>query len=144
MAKIPQETRNSDELRRLGITISIILALVGWMFLLNDIPGAFIFSISAVILLAVALIKPSRLGKVYTVWVYFADMLGFVMPKVILVILFYLVLTPVGFTQRILGRGFFPRGKRSESTDGQSQTTDSYWVERKNETVDTNRMEKQY
>jgi hypothetical protein len=46
----------------------------------------------------------------HKLWMTLALLMGFVMSGVILTILFYLVLTPIGLVARIVGKKFMPLG----------------------------------
>ncbi len=61
---IQKNTYETGVLRKPGITVATVLALMGWLFLLKDQPVAFLFSLSAVILVSISLIKPSLLLNV--------------------------------------------------------------------------------
>ena len=75
---------------------------------------------------------------------FLVKVLEIVMPRVILTILFYLVFTPIGFAARILGKDFLSIRTNHKSAGYRNQSPDSYWVARKNDSLDTCRMEKQY
>lgn len=66
---------------------------------------------------------PNFLQPVFKVWMAFAELLGWIMTHVILIALFYVILTPIALVARILCRKKFLdiRFKNSEK---------SYWRER--------------
>ena len=79
---------------------------------------------AGLMLLLGGLLTPRLLEGVYTVWMGIAFGLGWVVSRAILVLLFYLVITPIGMLARLLGKKFiditFP------------QAGESYWISRQN------------
>jgi len=63
-------------------------------------------------------------------------LLGFVMTRVILSILFYIVITPVGFVARLLGKDFL-----DEKID---KSKESYWNYREQKEYDKTSTEQQF
>ena len=61
-----------------------------------------------------ALVAPGALSSVYRVWMRFAEALGWINTRVLLVIIFYLVVTPIGLVMRIFGRSPLPGGYWTE------------------------------
>ncbi len=71
--------------------------------------------IAAAILAAMALIFPASLRPVYTVWMRFADALGWVNTRIILSVIFFLLFFPVGMIMRLFNDPM--RRKLDESAD---------------------------
>lgn len=59
---------------------------------------------AGLVLLLTARYLPAALRPVFRIWMLLAVLLGFVMTRVILFIVFAVVVTPTGFIMRILGR----------------------------------------
>jgi hypothetical protein len=55
-------------------------------------------------LVVVALIRPLVLRPLYRVWMAVGQAMGWVNTRVVLTLLFYGVLVPIGWTARVLGR----------------------------------------
>jgi hypothetical protein len=83
----------------------------------------FFLSIGAILFLA-GLLFPTILRPLNKAWMTLAILLGWVMTRVILVFLFYLVITPIGLIARIFGKHFLDL-KIDKSRI-------SYWEKRKN------------
>ncbi len=79
---IQKNTYDTGVLRKPGVTVSIVLALMGWLFLLKDQPSAFLFSLSAVVLVSISLIKPSLLVDVKKGLNLIWDILGALIVKI--------------------------------------------------------------
>jgi hypothetical protein len=97
---------DKSDWRKFGITMSIILILIG-LFLLwkRNIYFEYFFIIAAAFLIP-GLILPSALKPVYKVWMSLAAVMGFIMTKVIMIFIFYLIVTPVGLIASMTGKQF--------------------------------------
>ena len=62
--------------------------------------------IIALMFIGLGLVVPVMLKPLYFVWMTFAAILGWVMTRVILSIVFYLIITPIGLVTRIIGEDF--------------------------------------
>ena len=124
------------ELRKFGLTVGIALGIFGGLFLwrgkeyydiLFYIGGSFI-------LLGLAI--PIVLKPIQKVWMTLAIILGWVMTRVILSILFYVVVTPIGLISRLFGKEFLDL-----KFDKDAQ---SYWVPKQSPRTDKSDYEKQF
>lgn len=88
--------------------------LFGWTFL---IIGGFLF--------LSGLIIPAVLKRVYLIWMTGALILGWIMSRVIITILFFLILTPIALIAKVFGKKFLDLDFRDGKT--------SYWVIREAE-----------
>jgi hypothetical protein len=78
------------------------------------------FAILAGFFLLSGLLLPRILSPLERVWMAFAHVLGVVMTYILLTITFFVVITPVGFFIRLIGKDLLER-----KFDSQKQ---SYWV----------------
>ncbi len=125
-----------EELRKFGITVGVFFGLVGGFLLWRGSGHYPVFFILSLILLVPAFLKPSLLKPVQKVWMGLALMIGWVMTRVILSILFYLVLTPISLLAKIFGRNFLDlKGK---------ETKESYWIPRPETPYNKARYENQF
>ena len=125
-----------EDLRSFGVIIGIILLLVaGFLFYrekesfqtLLYIAGAFI---------GFGLIIPIILKPIYIVWMTFAVVLGWFMTRVILSLLFYVIITPIGLVLRIFGKDFLELKKQA--------IQGSYWNQRDSNIEQNQNYEKQF
>ena len=88
------------------ILIGIILFLVSAFlyFYSKDYYQTLFFIASG--FFGLGLIIPISLKPAYLVWMSFAVILGWIMTRVILSSLFYLIITPIGIITRLLGEDF--------------------------------------
>lgn len=93
------------ELRKFGITTGIIVALLFGLLL----PWLFSFHFPlwpwylAGGLIGLGLVFPISLGPVYRIWMKFGHVLGWINTRIILGILFYIVVLPMGLLMRLFG-----------------------------------------
>ena len=107
---ITEEIKNTKaakpELRRFGLTIGTVLVLLGGLFLWREKKYyEYIFLLAGVFFLA-ALIRPIWLRSIHKIWMSLAILLSWIMTHLILTILFYLIVTPLGLTGRLCRRRF--------------------------------------
>ena len=79
-------------------------------------------SIPGIALLAAALLRPSLLAPLYRVWFQFGLLLHRIISPVVLGIMFFIVITPIGILMRTFGKDPLHLRHRSEVT--------SYWIPR--------------
>lgn len=97
---------DKSDWKKFGITMSIILAIIGF-FLLWKKNNYFEYSFYlAAAFFIPGLILPSALKPVYKVWMALSVVMGFIMTRVIMIIIFYLIVTPLGLIARITGKNF--------------------------------------
>lgn len=108
---------SSLKLRQFGLFVGGILAVVGLFMYSGDASSVWLFIGGALFVLGV--VAPSVLRYPYYVWMALAAVLGLIVAPVILSILFYFVLTPIGLLQRLFGTD--PLARRYEPDAA------SYW-----------------
>jgi len=125
-----------SDLRKFGIMMGIILSLLGGLFLWREKGYYLYFFIIAASFVIPGLAVPIVLKPVHKVWMTISIILGCMMTRVILSILFYLVVTPTGWLARLFGERFL-----DETID---PTAHSYWIRKKKSRVSKSDYEKQF
>lgn len=113
------------ELQKFVVTIAIALSLLGALAAWRGQGYALWLFVFTAVFLSVGLVALKTLDPVYVGWMAMAKMMGYVMTRVILTVLFYLVVTPVSIAARLSGKRFLDLEFDKDA--------DSYWIERKNE-----------
>lgn len=93
------------ELRDFGLTIGVILILLGSLVMWRgkrEIAPYLLGAGSLLVILGMAL--PVTLKPFQKVWMGFSLVIGFFVSRIILFILFYAVLTPLGLLARLAGK----------------------------------------
>ena len=94
-------------LRKFGLLVGGIFFLFGfWIYYSSQSFVGIIFLFIGILLFAFGLLFPNALSSAYKVWMGLAFALGWIMSRVLLIVLFYFVLTPVGFISKIVGKKF--------------------------------------
>jgi hypothetical protein len=99
-----KETKKN--LRKFGLTVGIVLAAIGTLLFYFEKSSAIYFTIIGGLLILLGILLPQLLKPINKVWMGLAIVLGFIMTRVILTTLFYLVITPIGFLAKIFGKRF--------------------------------------
>jgi hypothetical protein len=107
---LKEEFKNIKEakkdLRHFGLTVGGVLLIIGAVLYYIEKSSAFYFIIIGGVLFLFAIIYPKILKPLNKVWMGLAIVLGFLMSRIILTILFFLVLTPIGFLAKLFGKKF--------------------------------------
>ena len=105
-----EEFRNIKEtkkdLRKFGITVGGVLILIAALLFYFDKFSAPYFGVIGAILFLTGIVIPQVLKPLNKIWMGLAIVLGFFMSRLILTILFYLILTPIAFIAKIVGKKF--------------------------------------
>ena len=83
----------------------ILLVIAGFLFWKEKESFQIILAIGITLFIA-GIVKPNILKPVYWMWMVFATILGWVMTRVILSLLFFLMFTPIGLISRLFGKQF--------------------------------------
>lgn len=125
MAVIEMNWRPSHRDLRVFALVQLIAAGVGaWLLHKHwgwDVPAIAVMVI-AVTLLGVGMAQPERLQSLFVIWMLAAFPLGWVMSHLMLAIVYYGVVTPIGLMLRLAGRDSLQQRSRSDAT--------TFWIER--------------
>ena len=125
-----------SDIRNFGITLGIILLLISGFLFWKEKESYQIFSGIGITLSLIAISIPSVLKPVYWMWMIFGIILGWFMTRVILSLLFYIIITPIGLTLRLFEKQFLElRWDKSK---------ESYWNIRTNEHLKKENYQKQF
>lgn len=114
------KTSNKD-IKSFGITIGIILFIISAVLFYYDKSSYQIIAYVGCGLISFGLIIPILLKPIYILWMIFAVILGWVMTRVVLSAVFYIIITPIGIVTRLLGEDFLSL---------KNNKADSYWNSR--------------
>ena len=113
-----------SDIRKFGITIGLFLIiLAGYLFWRGR--NAFeITLVSGIALCVLGFAIPVVLKPIYWIWMILAVILGWIMTRVILSLLFYVVITPIGLFSRLSGNRFLDlKWDKSKDTYWNYRTT---------------------
>ncbi len=117
------EKLNLDKktLRKFGVTMAIAFSVITLLILWKHRHSIVPTSIVSFTFLILAVAAPGILKWVYIVWMRFAFILGWINTRIILVAMFYLVLTPIGIVMKLFGVDLLQRKRDNRAT---------YWLKR--------------
>ena len=107
--------------RSFGIVFFSVFLLISIYPLLNDGNIRFWSLIIALIFLILAILNSKILTPLNKIWFKFGLFLSKVISPIIMIIIFFFVVTPIGFIMRILGKDILNLKKNNNK---------SYWIEK--------------
>ena len=114
---------SNKDLRKFGLTVGFALVIIAAVLFYFEKSSTVYFALIGTILILTAVIHPKTLRLLNKVWMSLAILLGFVMSRVILTFLFYLVLTPIGILAKLVGKKFLDLKY--------DKTAETYWENRR-------------
>ncbi len=123
------------DLRSFGYTIGIILLFISAILLYH---GNYLhknLAIIATIFIGMGVVAPVFLKPIYLIWMTFAVVLGWIMTKIILSVVFYIIITPISFITKLFGEDFLGLKKIKN---------DSHWNNRNSSDEVNQNYEKQF
>lgn len=124
------------ELRKFGITIGIFVSLIGCLPLLRGMQYSIYFFVISAFFLLFALILPNFLKIIYKFWMTLAILMGWLMTRIILSILFYVLMSPLNLLARLFGKKFLDLNI--------DQNVQSYWIPKKETRTEKTYYERQF
>lgn len=126
-------------LRSFGYAVGAVLvgiaAIVCWRSGWPPGPVAYGLAGAGGLLLFAGLVAPVALRPVYRAWMVLAFVLGYVMTRVVLTLVYYLLVTPIGLVRRALGK---------DPVRGPDRSVSTYWIARDDASSSPARLEKYY
>lgn len=126
----------SHPAQRFGFTMAAAFAVLGAIRFLWSGTIAWWLALLALAFLLAAWLVPSWLHPLEKGWMKFAEVLGFINSRILLSILFFLIVTPIGLMLRLLGKQPITLSRKRDEA--------SYWVPRRPEEFGPERLERQF
>lgn len=127
---------SKTELKKFGFTIGIVLLIVAAVMFFYSNEIFYYFAGGGVLLILLGWIAPVMLLPLQKGWMTLAVVLGFFMTRIILSILYYLIITPIGLTAKLFGKDFLDRKIEKEKK--------SYWHYRERKPYEKIETERQF
>ena len=127
---------SKKELKKFGVLLCIVFGIWGGIFLWRGKSYYSYFFITSVIFLSTGLVFPLLLWPIHKIWMSIALVWGWLIGKVILVVLFYGVFTPTGILLRLFGKRFLDL-----KFDKKAKT---YWIKKDDENASKASYELQF
>ncbi len=113
---------SNKDLKKFGLTVGIALIILAVLLYFAGKKSAVYFGAAGILLIIPALTAPVLLKPLNKAWMTFSIILGWVMTRVILIIFFYLVITPTGLLTRLFKKDFLDMKI--------DKTSKTYWKKR--------------
>ena len=114
--------KSDEAVKKTGLTVGVVLILIALLLWYLGKASFTYFSITGGLFVILAIVAIPVLRPFHMLWMMLALLMGFVMSRVILTLLYYLVLTPIGLLAKIVGKKFMPIGFDKNAT--------TYWEKR--------------
>jgi drug/metabolite transporter (DMT)-like permease len=124
------------ELRRFGIAFFALFGIFGALTISRRGELGLVLWVIALSMLFFGLVRPKLLRPAYKVWMAFSAILGFITSHLILMLLYYFLFTPIGFTMKVLHKNTLQRPMDANS--------DSYWIKKENKPASRDHYERMF
>lgn len=110
---------NREKLKQFAVTFAFVLFIIGAIALARE-KESHVWYYTASLLFALAgYIAPAFLKPLYGAWMRLALVLGWINSRLLLLIVFYLIITPIGLVLKVAGFDLLERAMQKDS--------DTYW-----------------
>ena len=90
--------------RSFGILFSILFALIAFWPIINGNPLRLWLIPVSVIFLVLGLLNSKLLNPLNVVWVKFGELLGRIIAPIVMAIIYFIIVTPIGLFMRLIGK----------------------------------------
>lgn len=113
---------SAKELKKFGLTVGSVFSVMGitarWVLMWNTELSFALLSIGVVLMIG-GFIAPNALHRTYRYWMSFAIVIGSVVSRILLCVIFFIFVTPIAFIAKVTGKKFSRPFKDQPS---------SYWI----------------
>lgn len=124
------------QLKEFGFALAVVLAVIALFPLVRKGHICYWALCSSLIILALRLIIPAWLSPLYSLFLKIAHIIGKINSAILLSIIYYLLITPIGLIMRLLKQVNFKKGF--------DKNAPSYWIDRDVNLNNPERMERQF
>ena len=127
---------DNKAIRDFGILIGFILLIIAGILFYKERESYELIILLGILFIGLGLGMPIILKPFYLVWMNFAVVLGWLMTRLILGLLFYIVVSPIGLISRLFGKEFLELKNILFNR--------SYWNYKGNDSISHQNYEKQF
>ena len=140
LAEIRSIDTSRKALRSFGLLVGgVLLAIAGivyWRAEWTAVTAVRILGGIGGLLVVLGLVAPTLLKPVHKAWMALAVILGYIMTRVLLTLVYFLAVTPIGLIMKALGKDLLNRKLDREA--------ESYWIRKSYPDRSAKRLEKYY
>jgi hypothetical protein len=122
--------------RKFGLALGVVLALIALIKVIERSSWSLVWDALAAVLIGCALLRPQLLSAPNRLWLKLGLLMHWIVNPIIMAILFYGTILPVGLLMRALGKD--PLRLRLD------KTATSYWLPRSDERSPSEAMRQQF
>ncbi len=126
---------SKKSIRDFAIVMGLIFLIIGIYLIFKESESYILLLCLSGLFIITGFLVPVLLKPLFFVWMIFAAILGWIMTRVILSVVFYLIMTPIGLITRLLGEDFLALKKMD---------INSYWNYRDKDIEAKQDYEKQF
>lgn len=127
---------SKQDLRKFGLTIGIAFIAISVLMVITRKNLSLYFGVLGFLIILLGATIPQILKPLNKIWMTISIILGWFMTRVILIILYYFALTPIGLLSKLLKKDFLDLKIQTEKQ--------SYWKKRNNKKFDPVDYERQF
>ena len=128
--------KDNKAIRDFGILIGFILLIIAGILFYKERESYELIILLGIASIGLGLVMPIILKPFYLVWMIFATILGWIMTRLILGLLFYIIVSPIGLISRLFGKRFLELKNSSINS--------SYWNYKNSHRISHKDLEKQF
>lgn len=129
--------RPSDkQLRSFAIVMAVAFGAAGLLIFFRGKPEFMLAWTAALLFIAAGMIRPQWLAWPYVIWMKIASVLAWINTRILLCVIFYAIMAPVGLAMRLFG--FDPLERRYD------KRAKTYWAAHKKRTFVRSDYERLY
>lgn len=133
--EIKNISSTSADLKKFGVTVGAVLIVISTLLFFYLSSSYLYFLIVGISLVVLGFLCPLVLKPLQKVWMTLSLILGWISTRVILSILFYIILTPIGLASRLIRKDFL-----NLKFNKSQQTYWSYRNQKPYDKIDTERQ----
>ena len=107
--------------RSFGILFSILFAIIAFWPIINGNPLRLWLIPVSVIFLVLGLLNSKLLNPLNVVWVKFGELLGRIIAPIVMAIIYFIIITPIGLFMRLI---------RKDLLNLKFSKANTYWIKR--------------
>jgi uncharacterized protein involved in cysteine biosynthesis len=127
---------DKNNLRKFGVTMGAAFFVITLLVFIKHKHSILPTSVIALIFLSCAFTAPNILKPIYIFWMKLANILSWINTRLILLVIFYLIFTPIGLGMRLFGIDLLGRKIEKQKR--------SYWRKRESQRYSPLNYERQF
>ena len=122
---------DKKSIRNFGLVFFVVLTILGVWLSFKQNPSAHYLVLTGLLFLFFGIFLPKLLIPFYRLWMLLGIIMGWVVSRIVLIFLFYLVFTPINLILKIMGKDILDKKIEKEKNSywrkfEESENTDHY------------------